>query len=206
MALKGKASSGGGDGPVEVLEADTYDGVLVAVIDLGQHDTNFGRKRQVLLVWELAGHRRADGKAWYVGYRYTLSFDKKAKLRQHFETQRRKKYAEGEEIDPATFLGSLWQLTVSNEEKEKDGKKRTYWDLQQVGAPRKGMAAPATDVQPFLFDCETEDPAPDGEWLPRVYGAKVSDLVAQGRRNMLAPARPGGMSAEQLQADAEEAF
>lgn len=185
MALKGKASSGKGDGgDFELLDADTYEARLAAVVDLGEHDTNFGCKRQVALFWELIGPERKDGKPWVVFRRYTLSFNEKATLRKDLEAWKRGTYSDGADIDLYKFLGQPWSVEITH---STSGEK-TYANVGKVGAVPKAREKQVQlgTHKPFAFDCEEDDfsVVEDASWLPFVYGEKVADLVALGVRNL----------------------
>lgn len=193
MALKGKASSGGGggDGDFELLDADTYEGRLACVVDLGEHDTNFGRKRQVLFVWELTGApEKANGRPWIVSQRWTLSFAEKANLRKVLEGWRRKPYTDGDDIDPSRFVGQPWSIQIVHKQVGvKDGKPDMRANVGTVGPVPKARekSVPALTVLPFTYDMDTGEGEADlkkADWLPYVYGEKVADLVQAGKRNL----------------------
>lgn len=185
MALKGKASSGKDEGVgFELLDADTYEARLAAVVDLGEHDGKFGRKRQVALFWELIAPPRQDGKRWVVFKRYTLSFNEKATLRKDLETWRRAPYAENADIDLYKFLGSPWSIEITH---STSGEK-TYANVGKVGPVGKERAkqVPMGTLKPFTFDCDEDDIAvvERADWLPYVYGTPVIDLIQLGKRNL----------------------
>jgi hypothetical protein len=202
MALSGKANSkGGSGGDFELLDADTYEARLVAIIDLGVHEESFQggdpkKQHKVLFVWELTGVTRGNGKPWYVNRRYTLSFHEKASLRKDLEAHQRKPYPEGADIDPEKFLGLPWSVEIAHSKKGE----KTYFAVGKVGPVAKARAAsvPEPTVEPFVY--EIGGPAEGAaalkdalSWLPYVYGEKVEDLVKQGRRNMaLAGVDAGG--------------
>ncbi len=185
MGLKGKADNGrGGEGgEYELLDADTYEARLAAVVDLGEHDGKFGRKRQVGLFWELIAPPRKDGKPWVVFKRYTLSFNEKATLRKDLETWRRAVYAPDADIDLYRFLHTPWSVEITH---STSGEK-TYANVGKVGPVPKAREK-LVDIgtcKPFAFDCEVDAiRVVEVDWLPYVYGEKVLDLVQQGIRNM----------------------
>lgn len=182
--FQGKAKSGEGAGNFEVPEADTHHGVLVAIIDLGTHTTKFAGeakdRHEVFLVWELTNTKDSRGGSFFLSQRQTLSYHEKATLRKNLETWRRKKYAEGEEVNLLEALGKPWRLDVEHEEKVKDGKAKVYAKIKAVGPPMKGVAVGSPTVKPLFWYIGCPDPMPTHEalpWLPRVYGEKVDDAI-----------------------------
>lgn len=164
----------------EIPPEGPHRAALVAIIELGTHSTQYGPKPQCFFVWQLAANRE-DGSPFYIGRQYTLSTDAKAKLRQVLEAWRRKKYADDETIDVTKYLGTGWLVSIGHEHKVKDGKDRTYAQIAALESLRRdlGEQPPTPAHAPFVYyiaaDCPV--PFPDAEWIPRCYGALVSDLI-----------------------------
>lgn len=179
----GKATSaGGGGGAFEVPDADTHHGVLVAIIDLGSHESSYQggeikEKRQVALVWELTEAKKSTGESHFVLQRYNLSFHSKSTLRQDLETWRRGKYEDGKEIDLTKFIGQPWAIGIAHDEKGQGDDKKVYAKISSVGPVKKGTQVAAATVKPFFWFIGCGDAVPDHAWLPRVYGQVVKDMI-----------------------------
>lgn len=84
------------------------------IVDLGLVQTPWGEKHQVELRWQLEQVNPDTGKPFELRKRYTASLSEKAKLRQHLETWRGKKFASQEltGFDLDRLIGINCQLQV----------------------------------------------------------------------------------------------
>ena len=84
------------------------------VVDLGLAQTPWGEKHQVELRWQLEQVNPDTGKPFELRKRYTASLGEKAKLRQHLETWRGKKFTAQEltGFDLERLIGVNCQLQV----------------------------------------------------------------------------------------------
>jgi hypothetical protein len=182
----GKATSGSAEfEELEIPPSGMHHGVLIAVIDVGTHsptNSKYGNapRRECVLIWELTQTKKKDGRNFVVAKQYTLSFDAKAKLRQDLESWRGQKYKDGDTIPIEKYLGQNWDIQIVHDQKTKDGKPRTYAQIKPVGKPVQGtVVPPATICKPFLYFIGADSSVIDehAEWLPRVFGDKISDLI-----------------------------
>src|SRR4051812_30305841 len=107
MGFKVKTSNTGGD--YEVPPEGSQPAVLVALIELGEHENDYqgqskGFQPRVFLVWELA-EKKSDGTPFIVGRDYTKSLGKKANLRAIVEKWRGKALDDDEEYDLTKLIG-----------------------------------------------------------------------------------------------------
>lgn len=174
---KQKASSGGG-GDWELPPEGNHSAVCVAVIDLGTHVESYQgvskEARKLYLAWELIGHQTKQGGPHIVCNQYTVSFNEKAKLRQLLETWRGKKFVEGEEFDISRIVGMPCFLQVSH---AKSGSGNDIYKIDAVTTIPKGIQLPKPTVKPILWDIEGTEPVPAQDWLPFLYGKKVSEKI-----------------------------
>lgn len=107
----------GGSGEYQVPDEGLHDGVLCDVIDLGVQDTGFGPKSMVKLRWQLDILNEKTGKRHLVSQRYTSSIHPKAKLGQHLETWRGRKFSDQErqrfDIEKLLGVNALLQIVHS---------------------------------------------------------------------------------------------
>ena len=168
-----KATATGGD--FEKAPPGNHPAVLVAIIDLGTQENEYqGVKRyeeRAYFCWELVNEKNTAGKNHLIGIDLTVSMNEKAKLRQWVEAWRGRKLAEGEEFDIRKLLGQKCLLSVT----EKNG----YSKVAGVAAVPKGMGVAGSERTPVLWSIETDEgKTPVPEWLPWLYGSKLSDVVA----------------------------
>ena len=112
--------------------------VCVDVVDLGVQQSQWGEKHKVRVVWQIDATNAETGRRFNVMSHYTLSLHKKAKLRQHLETWRGKKFTEEQlqGFDLEKLLTANCQIQVSHNIKD-DGE---VWANVQaiVPAPTQG--------------------------------------------------------------------
>lgn len=129
-------------------EEGLHRAVCCDVVDLGIQQTAFGPKRQVELRWALEDED-STGKRFVVRQRYTASLNEKAKLCQHLELWRGRKFtaAERKNFDLEVLIGVNCQLQVIHHISD-DG--RTFANVQAVIGAAKGilpLVVPATYVR-----------------------------------------------------------
>lgn len=177
MALKMKASSGGGD--FVLVPAGNHAAVLVAIVELGTHYEEFQGKgkdtEKVYLVWELTDEEKDGGGHYFIGREYTMSFNEKAGLRKMVEAWRGSGFANDEEFDLTKLLGQGCQLNVAH----KPSGDKKYANVAGASKPMKGVKIPPATVKPFIYEINSGEDAPGQEWLPFIYGASVKDKIGQ---------------------------
>lgn len=158
-----KPAAGGGD--FEPAPEGLHPAVCVAVIDLGTQErinTYKGgiteKRREIMIRWELdTDTPMADGRPFIISRRYPFSMHEKAKLREHLEGWRGKKFVEtdfgegGFTLEKLLAVGCQLQVVHS----EKDGK--TYANVENVVKLGRGMASPGPTIEPFLLSLDPHD-------------------------------------------------
>jgi hypothetical protein len=181
--LRGKASNKAGGEQTEIPSEANHPGVLVAIVDLGTHTNVYNGQsntnRKLYCVWELTDEQLSGTKNnQVIGTDLTLSFNKKAKIRQWMERMRgNKEYAEGEDIDYTKLLGTPCLVDVGH--KANQDQSRTYAVLKGVSRLVKGMATPKAQRTPFLWLITDNKPIPKEaeEWW--LYGRPVKDWIEE---------------------------
>lgn len=93
--------------------AGLHQAVCIDVIELGEIDGKYGRKRWVELRWQI-DELTEDGAPFLVRQRYTASLHEKARLRHHLDAWRGKAFTpkELEGFDLETLVGVNGQINV----------------------------------------------------------------------------------------------
>jgi len=103
----------------------SHDAVFCDVEDLGIIETQYGKKHQVRIVWQL-GLKMEDGRPYTIGRRYGLSLHEKAALFKDLKSYAKK--APPQNLDLETLIGKPCQILVTHT--ERDGS--TYANVQAV--------------------------------------------------------------------------
>lgn len=145
-------------------------GALVAILDLGTHDVEYGDDkkgkklvptRKVFLAFEID---EMDGdKPHIIGKEYTLTTSPKSGLRKLMEGWRGRAYAEGEAIEVDKALGKPCLVNITH---KTAGSGNSYAKLEGVSGMPKGMAAYQPKYTPIIWEIGCGTPFPDEEWLP----------------------------------------
>ena len=155
----------------ENLPAGTYAARCIRFIDLGSHDQTYqgeskGKKRLVLLTFEVPSERMDDGRPFSISKRYTWSMHEKSTLRKHLEAWR------GQKFQPADF-GTFDIRNVLNKEcmlsvVEWGDEQRGGTAIDSISKIIKGLeVAPAENdivyfcLDPNEFDAATLDSLSD---------------------------------------------
>jgi len=146
----------------ELPMAGMQDAVLSKIFDLGQQDSPYGRKHQVLFVWELAEtmtEGKFQGNRFVLTQTFTLSLNEKANLRKTIESWRGKQMTEEQAragVDLEKYLKMPATLNVIHAEK-RDGS-----EFAKVGT----VLPPRQDA-PMLFPELADD------WCPTWVQEKI---------------------------------
>jgi hypothetical protein len=103
--------------------AGLHPAVCVDVVDLGEVDTDFGRKWRVRLAWQIADIDPSTAERFSCVKTYTNSLHKRANLRSDLESWRGKKFSEVEAkcFDLDVLLGANCLLQVVHNTSEHTG-------------------------------------------------------------------------------------
>jgi hypothetical protein len=99
--------------------------VFSDVEDLGEVETQYGKKRQIRLVWQLAA-KMEDGRPFTIGRRYGLSLHEKSALFKDLKSFAKK--APPQKLTLDTLIGQPCQILVTHV--ERDGS--TFANVQAV--------------------------------------------------------------------------
>ncbi len=159
--------------------------VCVAVVDLGRQwqdgfqgaDGKF--QHRVYLAWELVTKKMTAIKRNHVvGLDLTVSLNEKAKLR-HLLDNWGVAHAAG--FDVCDLLGRACLLNVKVTVKQTPKGQRSYPAVMGVGGLPDGVAAAPSGL-PLTTWLLSDHPAGDvtglPEWLPRLYGRPLADVIA----------------------------
>ncbi len=176
-----------GEYKTENPSEDTHDARIVALIDLGTHKESFQggdekEKHQCLVAFELDEEMTGmRGVNHVVAVRYTMSFNEKASLRQLAEAVLNdgKKYSEAD-IDYELLLGQPCTVQISHVKKQTEKGERTYGRVGMIAAVpkkhRERMFRPKRTLSTWYVG---DDRSLLPDWLPRIYGEKVEDVIAR---------------------------
>lgn len=210
MSLSVKVSNGGGGGNFEVPPADNHPAVCVAVIDLGTQtqqkyqSQEMEQVHKVFICWELVDQKMAAiARNFVIGCDYRLSMHEKAKLRKQLESWRGVKFAENEEVDLKSLVGKKCLLSVVHNTNT-DGTK-TYANVDNVTKLHKDIKCPQGLIKKPVYYEVGEGEIPQEEWLPRVGGVVVKDVIersAEFRRGKQAAPAAAAPAAPEVEEEA----
>ena len=92
-----------------------HDAVFCDVEDLGIVETQYGKKHQIRLVWQIAD-KMEDGRPFTIGRRYGLSLHEKAALFKDLKSYAKK--APPQNLDLETLIGKPCQILVTHAERD----------------------------------------------------------------------------------------
>lgn len=125
----------------------THQAVCVDVIDHGEMETAWGKKRKVTIRWQL-NELMEDGRPFIAQKRYTASLHEKAVLRHELEAWRGRAFTFDElaQFDLDTVIGVNCLLSIMHKKGDKGG---TFANVMNVAPLIKGMPkiAPADYVR-----------------------------------------------------------
>lgn len=171
------SSDGGGN--YELTPAGTHVATCYRIIDLGTQKTNWqGQEKaqsKVLIAWELAHEKMADGRPFTISKRYTASLHEKAGLRKDLQAWRGRPFNDDElaAFNISKLLGVPCQLGVAHV--TKDGK--TYANITAILGVSKGTQVPPLVNEKVHFDLD-----------PKHFDKAVYDKLSDGLRATIAMA------------------
>lgn len=131
---------------------------LARVIEIGEHNTDYGVKDQVFLYYSLPTRLIEDegdfqGKQHMVRTQPMKNSDsEKASLWDH------RKVLGPETRNLGDLVGEAAFLTLTHNETEKNGKTRTFCNITNVSGVPEGMEVGGLDTTGFYFDYDNPDP------------------------------------------------
>ena len=152
--------------------------ICIRVVELGdQMNERFGNvQNKIILTWEVPNDTvifEGEERPKLISKEYTLSLGTKAKLREHLEAWRNKKFSEDEldGFDMINVLGKACQLQILHNDKG-------YASIGSVMSLPKGTVAPQAVNETIYFDLSSDDSLALMDKLPEWVRDKVK-LSAQ---------------------------
>jgi hypothetical protein len=177
-----KATNGEG-GNFETPPPDNYGAIIVAMFDVGTHDSGFldksgNRKfsRYLFLALELNA-KDSTGKPFVLLERFAWTMHRDATWRSTVESITGRTFQDGESFDPRSVVGLAVMAQVINESKGT----KTYSKIGGLAQFPKGFPAPVQGLRGGAWSALSGDPFPDSVsmWLPRWYGENLKDIAAK---------------------------
>lgn len=168
-------------GEYEIPPAGSHTAALVGLIDLGTHRTQFGdqpakAQHQVFLVWELLDEKTTEGKAFFIGRRYTLSLNEKSNLGKMIGNWRGKALGKDEEFDIRILLGKACLLSITRETSNAGNEFASVAGASQLP---KGMKAGKPTVKSVQWAFEDGKAPPSEQWIPWVHGQSLITVLKE---------------------------
>jgi hypothetical protein len=139
--------------------AGAHIAVCYRVIDLGTQEGSYkgkaNKKHLILISWELPDELMQDGRPFTISKRYTLSSNKKSRLRGDLESWRGRAFDDSEfgTFDIGKLIGAGCMLNVVHEDKDDS----TYANVATIMRLPKGTKAPAPKNETLCFSLEAFD-------------------------------------------------
>ena len=129
----------------ELIDAGLHAGICTRVVPLGVHDTDYGKKEKLVIIFELA-EKMSDGRPFMLSKIYTASTNEKANLRKDLNTWRGVAMtdAEAAAFDTDVIVGKPAYINVVHS--QRDGK--TYANIGGILRLPKGIEPPVSTEQP----------------------------------------------------------
>jgi len=178
-------------GGFEMCPAGNHPGILLGLIDLGTHYESYkgqqeSKKRRILFVFEVLAEVDGDDKRFWLGRDFSMPLDNRtgepfigqqSKLRAFMKDWRGKDYGDGEPVD---IMAAHGQGCLVNVIHQPSGEK-TYARVQSFSRLPRGMKAIRPTHDTVMYCADSDDEAPgqsdEEEWLPRVYGEKIHEVL-----------------------------
>lgn len=174
----------GGDGTFEVCPVGNHPAVIVGVIDVGTHMSDYMEgenkpQRQAFVVIQIDNTdpetSRKDGRPFAFLRRIALQqrYGPKAAARTLLQKALGRELAEGEPVVIKEMLGRNIMADIVHTSKGD----KTYDKLKDITSYPKKTARVEPAVPAFL--CRFEDSIPNLDWLPRWFGVTIEDYRKQ---------------------------
>lgn len=176
-----KASIGGGGG-FTLLEDDVYPARIYSIVDIGQQQTPYGEKRQIIITWEIPGEM-VDGLPYAISKYYTLSLNDKATLLKDIEAMGKPLPMDKRAtFDFTKLIGKTCQLNIQKYEK-KDGNERNK--IIGISKLMKGIEVGPQVNESIFFDLDEPSDAvynslPDWQKKQIVFEPKKAEVSDEG--------------------------
>lgn len=146
--------NGGGD--FEPVPEGTHLGICYMLVDVGEQESHFGVKPQVIIGWELPEQAMDDGRPMSISAIYTNSLSSKANLRADLEGWRGRAFTDEElaGFDLRAIAGKPCLLSVKHNTKGD----KVYANVHAVMAMMKGAQVPKMHNETLVYSVDEPDP------------------------------------------------
>jgi len=148
-------------------KAGTVQGVCYAVADIGFQETPWGKKHQLILVFEINQTMNGgdfDGKRFVVSKKYNASLHPDANLGKDLNSWINKQFAENEQFDIESLVGKNCLLVLKNN-KSKNGKE--YINIVGITPLMEGMKEMIPENKKIP------------EWVIKMQNNTIEDIAKQ---------------------------
>lgn len=116
-----------------------HNAICVDIVDMGEVDTQWGKKPRIRIVWELPEALMEDDRPFLVSSFYTPSLNEKSTLRKHLQSWRGRPFTSDElkGFDLENILGKCCQIFIQHN--TDDGK--TFANIMAITKSQKDVSA-----------------------------------------------------------------
>jgi hypothetical protein len=179
-------------GDFERCPPGMWRGVCAALIDLGTHWNSFKgqaekKVRRIAYVFELeAEGKDGNDKRFFLEKDFNVAIKedgslwlgKLSNLHAMLQTWRGKEFADREDIDFNAIVGQPCQVNVI----AKESGDRTFPTIDSVSRLGKGMQPLQASHPKLIYELPDDGsdplPAPTQDWLPRIFGKTVEEILS----------------------------
>lgn len=180
----------GGDGKdLEVPPDGAIAARICALVDCGFHDARDKKgavyQRRILIMGYELGEVDSKGKPFFMTETYGLTLDTRSTLFAIVKSLAGEQPI-GTPFNPGWLANKPCLLQITHDTKIKNGKTRTYANIESVGKPPRGMVTPPGDCLVWRISERASRPLPDVSYLPPKWNENVGRMltipewVAQG--------------------------
>jgi hypothetical protein len=174
----------GGGGEWELCPAGNYPANIVGLIDVGLHEREGDKgpyeARQFVVVME-SQKKTSKGHNFLFSKMFTWSMRDNSNWYKTVSSLTGRKFSEGEKFNPKSLLGMPVFVNITQSDVEKNGKKKTYHNVENITAYPEGFPPPTNYRPPVTWSVREGTPRPDFSWVPMVYGKDISKLVSESK-------------------------
>jgi hypothetical protein len=170
------------EGPREACPAGNHPGAIVGLFDIGTYEETYQgkdiKRHKLFLVYELS-KKQSDGSPFVMGQEMTWSMARNANFYQLVCSITGRSYEVGTQLDPRKLLGLPVLIQVSNTRKQTEKGERTYANIESVAQYPEGLPTYQLVRTPVVWSIRGGQPLPGVDWLPRIYGETLSDVLSR---------------------------
>jgi hypothetical protein len=198
-------STKGGENNYELCPSGNHPGAIVGLFDVGHHEAKSDKgepysRRELILCYEIA-KKKADGKPFILGQRYTWSLRDNSTFYKIVAGVRGTAPAEGEKLDPRQLIGTPILVQVAHKVVKSEKGEKTYHNVASVSQYPEGLAPYQVQTPSVAWSVAEGRPFQNLDWLPWVYGQSIEDWAKESEegRSGKFPTSPGSLPSERRQ-------